>query len=275
MIVDVHSHDFPDALAVKAMNAMCRQTEGILWPAGDGTLANHLDWMERSGVDRAVSCPIATHPAHFAPIFRRATGLQDGAFGERARRMIIPFASVHPDDPQVLAHLEQIAAAGLKGVKFHCYYQNFSLADPAVWRMFARIADLGLVVQCHCGADVSWRNVRGMCGPCEIAALLRAVPGLVFIAAHLGGCIGYPSHATDVLLDTGAYVDTSVLHATWHHDEPMRILRSWPTDRILFGTDFPWANCREAIDWVKGVREPADWDALFGGNACRLLNLKG
>ena len=46
MIIDVHSHDFPDALAARAMNGMCRMTEGTLWPAGDGTLTNHLDAME-------------------------------------------------------------------------------------------------------------------------------------------------------------------------------------------------------------------------------------
>lgn len=54
----------------------------------------------------------------------------------------------------------------------------------------------------------------------------------------------------------------------------MRLLRSWPTDRILFGTDFPWVNYTEAIRWVKSVRAPADWPALFGDNAARLLDLR-
>ena len=53
----------------------------------------------------------------------------------------------------------------------------------------------------------------------------------------------------------------------------MRVLRSWPTDRILFGTDFPWVQYSEAIRWVKSVRDPRDWNALFGDNARRLLNL--
>ena len=273
MIVDVHSHDFPDAIAARAMAGMCRMTAGRLWPTGDGTLANHLDSMDRAGIDRAVSCPIATKPDQFEVILRRAVGIRDGAFGERARRRIVPFASVHPHDPHVAAHLEAIAASGVKGVKFHCYYQGFSLADPAVWPMFAKIADLGLVVQCHAGADVSWSGTFGMCGPGEIATLLRHVPGLQFIAAHLGGCDGYPPHATDELLELGAYIDTSVLHRRWHYDEAMRLVRSWPRERILFGTDFPWTDGSEAIRWVKSVRDPVDWDALFGGNACRLLSI--
>ena len=125
MVVDVHSHDFPDAIAPRAMAGMCRETDGVLWPVGDGTLANHLDHMEHSGVDRAVLCPIATKPSQFEVIFHRALAIRDGMFGERARRMIVPFASVHPDDPDIKGHLKSIADAGIKGVKIHSYYQDF------------------------------------------------------------------------------------------------------------------------------------------------------
>ena len=273
MIIDVHSHDFPDSIAARAMAGMCRMTEGNLYPAGDGTLANHLDHLDLAGVDKAISCPIATKPKMFEGLFRRACQIKDGEFGERARQKIIPFASVHPLDPDVMAHLEAIAAAGLKGVKFHSYYQDFSLADRELWPVFAKIADLGLVAQCHCGADISWKELRGLCGPREIALLLKNVRGLKFIAAHLGGWDDYPPHATDQVLECGAYIDTSVLHRRWHYDESMRILRSWPRDRILFGTDFPWVHYPDAISWVKSIRVPEDWDDLFGNNAARLLGL--
>lgn len=104
--------------------------------------------------------------------------------------------------------------------------------------------------------------------------LLKNVRSLKLIAAHLGGSDGYPPHATDRILECGCYIDTSVLARRWHYDEQMRLLRSWPTDRILFGTDFPWVNYTEAIRWVKSVRAPADWPALFGDNAARLLDLR-
>ena len=273
MIIDVHCHNFPDAIAARAMAGVCRMTEGFLWPSGHGTLANHLDSLEYAGVDKAVMCPIATRPEHWSVILRRAEAIRSGELGERARRMIVPFASVHPDDIEVASHLRAIADAGILGVKFHPYYQDFSLSDPAVWPMFRVIADMGLVVECHAGEDVSWRDVRGKCGPEDIATLLKNVRGLRFIAAHLGGCGGYPSHATDALLEYGCYVDTSVLHHTWFRDEEMRVLRSWPKERILFGTDFPWVHYPEAISWVKSVREPSDWSALFGDNAARLLGL--
>lgn len=272
-IIDVHSHDFAPTVAARAMAGMCRMLEGRLTPSGDGTLANHLDSMDLAGVDRAVMCPIATKPDQFEIILRRSIDILDGAAGERAQRKIIPFASVHPLDPDWSRHLDEIARAGIKGVKFHPYYQNFSLADPAVWPLFRKVAELGLVVQCHAGADVGYPGLRGVCGPDEIARLLENVKGLTFIAAHLGGCSGYAPHATDRLLDLGAYIDTSALARDWLKDEQTRLLRTWPRDRILFATDFPWTHYPEALAWVRSVRAAEDWSALFGGNAARLLKL--
>ena len=271
MIVDFHSHNFPAEVAGRAMAAMCRQTEGVLCPSGDGTMPNHLDSMVKAGVDKAVLCQIATRPNQWEFILRRSSAIMSGEFGERAQRMLIPFGSVHPLDPDAPAHVEAFARAGVKGIKFHPYYQGFSLADPAVLPIFGKIADLGLIVQCHAGGDVSWKDVRGYCGPDEIAKLMDQIPSLRFVAAHLGGCFRYGPHATDVLLERGVWIDTSALACRWHYDEEVRILRSWPTDRILFATDFPWVEYSEAISHVRAVRSAADHEALFAGNARRLL----
>lgn len=273
MIIDVHCHNFANSVAMRAMNGMCKVTEGTLWAVGDGTLDNHLDYLDLAGVDKAVLCPIATKPNQFDIILRRSKSIMDGEFGERAKQKIIPFASVHPMDEHWPEHLKEIADAGIKGVKLHPYYQCFRLDDPAVWPMFHRIAELGLVVQCHAGADLAYLDSWDVCGPRHVVSLLKNVRGLKFIAAHLGGCEGYPPHATDELLECGAWIDTSAIHKDWFKDEQMRLLRSWPRERILFGTDFPWTHYPEAIAWVKSVRDQEDWDDLFGNNACRLLGI--
>jgi len=255
------------------MTGMCRSLEGRLTPSGAGTLENHLDHMDLAGVDKAVLCPIATKPEQFEIILRRAQRILSGEAGERAKQKIIPFASLHPADPDWASHLEAIARTGIRGVKFHPYFQDFSLADPSVWPIFQKVAELGLVVQCHCGQDLGYLSRLDSCGPHETATLLRNVPGLKFIAAHLGGCLGYAPHATDELLELGAYIDTSALVQDMHKDEEMRLLKDWPRDRILFGTDFPWTHYPESIAWVKSVRAHEDWSALFGENATRLLGI--
>ena len=90
MIIDFHSHNFPASIACRAMSAMCHVTEGHLWAAGDGTLANHLDHLQSAKVDKAVMCPIATKPTQHGIILRTACAIRDGAMGERAAKMIVP-----------------------------------------------------------------------------------------------------------------------------------------------------------------------------------------
>lgn len=273
MIIDFHSHNFPVSVAARAIAGMSRAVEGRLWPVGDGTLENQLDHMEAAGVDKAVMLPVATKPSQFDVILETALAIRDGALGARARERIVPFAAVHPADPRWSEHLETIAAHGLKGVKVHPYYQDFSLSDPSLWPFFGKIADLGLLVQCHCGYDIGYPGRYDACAPSDAVALLKNVRPLRFVAAHLGGCYGHPARAVDGLLECGAYIDTSALHFNWHKDEEMRLLRSWPRERILFATDFPWEHYPEAIGWVKSVRAREDLPLLLGGNAAGLLGI--
>ena len=274
MIIDIHSHCFiPDAVASRAIAGMSHAVEGVLWPIGDGTLTNQLDQMEHDGIDMAAMLPIATKPTQHGVLLRNALALRDGSIDARSRRMIHPFMSAHPADPELDAHLDEIASLGFRGIKVHPYYQGFALDDPKVWPFFRKLADRGFVIECHCGYDVGYPDRNDACGPREIAVLLRNVPGLTFIAAHLGGCAGYGPHATDELLDLGCYADTSALPYDWMRDEQMRLMRSWPTERLLFGTDFPWVKYDEAVRWVKSIRKEEDLDAIFSGNAKRLLGI--
>ena len=61
MIVDFHTHCFPDALAPRAM-AMLEGNAGMKAPL-DGTVAALVTSMERAGVDRSVMLQIATKPS--------------------------------------------------------------------------------------------------------------------------------------------------------------------------------------------------------------------
>lgn len=273
MIIDFHSHNFPLAVAARAIRGLSKAVEGKLWPVGDGTLENHLDYMDLAGVDKAVMLPVATKPAQYKIILDTALAIREGELGERARRKIVPFAAVHPKDPDWSKHLDEIASHGIKGIKVHPYYQDFSLSDPDVWPLFRKTAELGLIVECHAGYDIGYPGRYDSCSPQDIVTLLKNVRGLKFIAAHLGGCSGFPAHATDGLLECGAYIDTSSLRFNWHRDEEMRLLSSWPSDRLLFATDFPWEHYPEAIAWVRSLRPAQDLDAIFAANACRLLGL--
>ena len=140
---------------------------------------------------------------------------------------------------------------------------------------FSAARDAGLFVISHCGLDLGFADSPMLCGPAQIAELLRAVPGLVFVAAHLGGCGGNPPHAADELLEfENCIFDTAVVNVCDSDPEAQRVMAEWPADRLVFGTDYFWRDEGRIADWVRRFRpDPKDWEGIFSGNARRLLGL--
>ena len=118
-IIDIHTHAFPDHIAAAAIPAL--EKEGNIKSYLDGTVSGLLASMDRSGIEQSVLCSIATRPDQFASIL-------DWSKTIRSER-IIPFPSLHPNDPRLLAHLQTIHDEGFKGVKMHPYYQEYFLDD--------------------------------------------------------------------------------------------------------------------------------------------------
>ena len=272
-MVDFHTHNFPDELAPRAIETMVRKLDGALLPVGDGTLGTQLKAMDAAGVSRAVVCPVATKPTQFQAIFDRAKAVRDGEFGEEAASRLVQLCSVHPADRDYAKHLKEVAAAGFKGIKLHPFFQNFRLDDPRVFPYFSALRDAGLFVIAHCGIDLEFPNEPMCCGPEQIVGLLRAVPGLTFIAAHLGGCGGNPPGAVDLLLEfPQCYFDTAVVCCCDDDPEAQRIMSEWPADRLLFATDYFWRDETFIADWVRRFRpDPGDLRKIFSENARRLI----
>lgn len=275
MVVDFHTHNFPDALAARALASMTQRLQGRAIPVGDGTVACQLAAMAAAGIDRSVVCPIATRPQQFAPILARSRAVAQGAEGEEAARRLTFLASVHPQDPDFAAHVAEIAAAGIRGVVFHPYFQGFRLDDPTIAPLFATVRDAGLFAICHCGGDTGFLDAPMLCGPGEIAALLDAVPGLSFVACHLGGVNRNPAGSVDRLLPyETCFIDTARLVEDDANPEAERICRAFPADRILFGTDYFWREQARLKVWVESCRpDPSDRERIFHLNAERLLGL--
>ena len=275
MTVDFHTHNFPAALAPHAVKAMLEKLNGLLAPAGDGTIGTELRDMERAGVDMCVNCPVATRPGNFNAIFRRAVAVRDGAEGKAAAQRIFQLASVHPEDPDFSEHIRLLKENGIPGIKLHPHYQGIKLADPSLVPFFTAVRDAGLFIICHCGFDPGFVDWPMVSGPDQIAQLLESVPGLKFVAGHLGGHCGNPPHSIDKLLPfPDCWIDTAVMCIADDDPEAHRIVREWPADRMVFGTDYFWRDEAKLMAWVKALRpDPDDQRLIFGANALRLLGI--
>ena len=272
MLIDVHTHTFPDAIAERALKKLVEKTGHLITPSGDGTVKGLLDHMRRDGVDYAAVCPVATKPDQFEGILAEALRIRDGGCGEHAQRHLVPFASVHPSDDARFARLATVSKSGIKGVKLHPYYQSFTLDAPAMLDYFRCCRDLGLVVQCHCGYDIGF-PFEPICSPVRVARVFEAVPGVKLIAAHLGGWRQW-DEGTKLLAGKDIYLDTAVLAPDFGNKDAQRIMREHSANKLLFATDWPWLGFAEGVRYVRSIGLPPDAEkAILGGNAAALLGI--
>lgn len=259
-IIDFHAHAFPDGLAARAIDHLERRA-GIR-AALDGSTGALLSSMDRAGIRISVLCSIATDPRQFEPILRWSTAV--------AGPRLLPFPSVHPAAGSPADEVRQIAAAGFLGVKLHPEYQDFHVDDPALGELYTALEKTGLITIFHAGHDIGFPD-SDRAAPRRILAVHRAFPGLRIIASHLGGFRRWEDVAAH-LLGSGIWLDTS--YTIGHIPEGLLrgILLGHRADRLLFGTDSPWADQAGEVGRVRALGlAPALTGRILGGNARALL----
>lgn len=265
-VIDFHTHAFADALAGRALAKLAANSG--LGHALDGTVGALRASMRRAGIDRAVVCPIATRPHHYA-------GIRDWARAVRASAPELEMlVSVHPDDPHAAEHLEEAAADGFKGVKFHPYYQGFSVDEPRMRLLYGTIRDLNLLVVFHCGFDIAYPR-DPWCNPAKIARLADDFPGLKLVATHFGGWMAWEESAR-TLLGRPIWLDVSMAFPFLPPERVRGMALAHPAEYLLFGTDSPWTDQSAELARWRSLDLGEDFlRSLLGGNAARLLASAG
>lgn len=278
MIIDFHAHTFPDKIAAAAVASLEQKAHARAHT--DGTQRGLCDAMESAGIDHAVVLPVATNPL-------KCASMNNASHALNGSESLTYFAAIHPDAPDWHEELGRAKSLGFKGVKIHPVYQNVAIDDPRFLRILARCGELGLIVVMHGGADIGFPGVE-KCSPAMLRRALKQVGPVTLVAAHMGGWRNWqavPEH----LLDTGVYLDTSFslgsITPIDDHYAPeelpllssehfCKLVRTFGSQRILFGTDSPWDDMGECIRRIRAlpltVAEQAD---IFCNNARRLLSL--
>lgn len=282
MIIDFHTHAFPDALAERAVSKLSAMSH---IPAfSDGTYCALSASAREAGIDLSVVLPVATSAKQVTTINSTAAHIN-----EHTRETgLLSFAGIHPDTPNAREELGNIASLGFKGIKLHPVYQGVDLDDPRYLRILERAGELGLIVITHAGLDIGYPGeVR--CSPEMVANALRQVGPVTLVLAHMGGWRQW-DRARELLAGTSVYLDTAFslgaivpLNDGYYAPEDLplldqegflRMAEAFGTDRLLFGTDSPWSAQRRDIEWIRALPlSQAQKDAILGGNARRLLGL--
>lgn len=231
MVIDFHTHAFPDKIAPRAIEKLS-DASGGLFPYTDGTLDGLALRMKESGVDVSVVLSIATN-AH------QMRNVNDFAANIDQREEFVAFGSVFPFAPDACEELERIAAMGLRGVKLHPDYQGFDVDDERMIPLYKKISSLGLITVFHAGVDYGFAPPYGGT-PEKMKRALKHFDSPV-VAAHFGGVDSYEAVLSQ-LAGENVYFDTSFGYAMMPKYYALKIIEKHGVEKMLFGTDSPWHN---------------------------------
>ena len=268
MVIDFHTHIFPDKIASRTINLLVEK--GGHPPFSDGTRAGLLQRMEKVGVDVAVNHPVMTSPSQFESINRFAAELNQSYSGNGPR--LISFAGIHPACENLMGKMRQIKNQGFLGVKIHPDYQGTMINDERYLQILQCAAEYDLIVITHAGLDPASPNCIH-CPPLLVKELIRKVPKAKFVLAHMGGNAMW-EEALDVLCDEDVYFDAATPSPILDEDLFKRLLSRRGADRILFASDSPWGDMQRDVDRIRSFSLGKDAeDKIFFSNAKKLLRI--
>ncbi len=208
--------------------------------------------MARAGVDLSVVLPVVTNPEKTGSV-NRFSAERNGKNG------IVHLGGMHPDTPDMKRETAAVAAMGLKGIKIHPVYQRTDINAPAFLRLLEAAGENGLFVVTHAGLDVGFPG-QTQSGVEKIADALRQTGPVKLVLAHMGGWKQWAQAQALARFDN-VYIDTAFslgrirpTQAGYYKEEELpllgedafvRLVRAFGADRVLFGTDSPWADQKE------------------------------
>ncbi|MBQ3021771.1 MAG: amidohydrolase family protein [Clostridia bacterium] len=244
MIIDFHTHIFPDKIATRTLEVLkagIKEYENLDAEAFfDGTKSGLLSFMEENGVDISVALPIATKPSQTESINTFALSVSD--------KKIVSFASLHPDNENTDEILENIKRDGFIGIKLHPEFQRSFVDSDKIIRILKKAEKLQLYTVFHAGQDI------GLPPPVHSTPLhfrnaLEYVSGKYIIAAHLGGWRMWDD-VEKYLVGTPIIFDTAFIKDHISPSQASRIINSHGSEKILFGSDAPWERSQDTLDFL-------------------------
>lgn len=264
MIIDFHTHIFPDRIAERATEKIgCAANIGYVAPATFEALNAAMD---KSGVDKSVVLNVVTKETQHESVLRYAKSIDSDR--------LISFGSVMPDSTGALEYIWKTSDEELKGIKLHPALQRFDLGDEKYYPIFDLARACGLIVTIHMGFDPSYPEEQNA-KPEHLVKIMRNFPGLKIVAAHLGG-MKLAREVLDILAGkTDVYLDTAYCADPWLDKALLlEIVRVHGADKILFGSDFPWHMPQQEIELIHSLPiSEEEKELILGENAARLLNI--
>ncbi len=269
MLIDFHTHIFPDKIAEKTIASLAES--GNTRPYSDGRVSGLAECMRRAGASVAVALPVLTNPNSFESVNRFASEV-NAMLCDKPER-IISFGAIHPACEDIESKMALLKDMGFLGVKLHPEYQGTDINAEGYVKIVRAAAELDMTVTVHAGVDGAYRGLPVRCRPDLVLDLLSKAPHKKLVLAHLGANEMY-DEVLQKLCARDIYFDTAYVLRHIDRDTFMRILEAHGEDKILFATDSPWSDIAEDAETVRSYRLGSEVEEkIFASNAKKLLNL--
>ena len=270
MIVDFHTHVFPDKIAERTIKILEENSNGKAYT--DGTVDGLVSAMERGNADISVCLPVLTKPSQFDSVVRFAVELNE-KYSEKEKRLI-SFAGMHPLCDDIRGKMKLLKDLGIKGVKIHPDYQETFIDDKGYIEIIKTAKDLDLIVVTHAGVDDGYVGKPVRCPPELVKKVIDKVGHDKFVLAHYGGHKQW-TEVYDLLAGKDVYFDTAFTLHEITETLFKKILDKHGEDMVLFATDCPWRDIKDDVSVLKSYNLSAvTEEKIFYKNALKLLNIK-
>ena len=260
-IIDFHTHIYPDAIAQKAADSICKFYE-LDGGGMNGTVSSLLERGSQAGISHYVVLPVGLKPDHVRHINEFIIG------NVEKHPQFTGFGTIHAAMDHIEQEVEFIERAGLQGVKMHPDTQLFNIDDPRLFPAYDLMQEKGLMVMLHMG-DQRYDYSH----PARLRKVLDLFPGLQVIAAHFGGYSMY-EEARDFLKDTDCVMDISSSMMFMEPGVAEQYINLYGAERMAYGTDYPlWDPVTEVEAFLRLKLTGEQFEQIAHKTAERILNL--
>ncbi|MDO4188451.1 MAG: amidohydrolase family protein [Lachnospiraceae bacterium] len=281
MIIDFHTHTFPEKIAEKALKNLSNTSRAI--PYTDGTVSDRLNSMKKAGIDISINLAVATKAS-------QVEGINDIAIASTSNGIsegIIEFGSMHIEYENVKDELKRLSDNGVKGIKIHPAFYQKDIIDSRIKNIIYEAQALNLIVITHAGWDIGFPEANYI----PVKSLLeidKEISPKKMVLAHMGGWNDWKTVESD-LAGSDYYFDTSFsigkINARLDPPAPMRsynmqdedflrLCKKHGINKILFGTDSPWSDQKEYVDKINTMSfSEEEKEKIYHQNAEKLLGI--
>lgn len=280
MIIDFHTHTFPEKISEKVVNNLAQ--ESCTKPFTNGSMGALLDSMKAAGIDYSVNLPVMTSPEQVEKINSSFIATKDELF----EKGIIAFGGMHPDYENIREELTRLKNAGIQGIKIHPAYQKYDLDHPKMMKIIDIASELDMIIITHAGIDIGiydhdYASVK------HVLKIMKEIAPTKLVLAHMGGWSCWEVVERD-LAGAPVYFDTAfsigpITPLPDCHKKPYldynlsveafsRLAKKHGCDKILFATDSPWQEQSDVINLIEQSNlNDSEKEMILSKNATRLL----